>query len=1154
MEPAVAALRLARATVPRFADFVAVHLVEDGAADSGVRLTLRRIVSVDATERSRLAELLPAGAIARWEPGGTVPASLSRGENVHAVSMDAPTADLLSVQLAAPALAPLLRDRSMSLIPLTEDGRVLGNVLMVAEPGRARHTELEAAALEELVRWTAHEIARGQAERRAGAPEQDDGDGDGDGGRHGEHSLAERLWREAGPELPTHIPFVELGYRYLPGSTDGRDPSASNDQPPARIGGDWFDAVRLPHGRTGLVVGDVAGHGPAVALRMSQCKTIVRTLASLDLPPEQVMHRFDLMVRRLGEDYGRDEDFLATCVYAVYDPAERRCHIASAGHVPPVLIHPDGRGELLRPIAGLPIGAGDAGFETSTFSVEEGSVLALYSDGLVEAGRRDIEDGIRALADRLSRPLDGRPLDAVCEDAMAVLGADRREDDVTLLLARLTSPQPITPDASATRPAAVPAGEVARTGGPEEAGMVGRVRELGEIGRLLRSARLVTLTGMGGVGKSRLAREAAERLRTSFPDGVHTVDLAELHDPAELPALVATTLGFAEPDADEGAAVQRLVAGRRMLLILDSCEQAPGTCAAFVAGLLRAAPGVHVLATGRSPLRVAGEHVLRIEALFPDDALELFLAQAKESVAGFSLSSQDLLRARHLCQRLDGIPLAIELAAGRLRKLPFEDLMGRLDDPFELLTGEPGARPARHQSMRSVIDHSHELCEPLERLLWARLSVFPGTFDLAAAQHACSADGLGPEDVVEVLGRLVRMSVVTPRPTRTSRRYVMLDATRRYGGERLAELDEALEVRRRHRDWYRRATVDASELWFERDQVARADLMRSDQANLRAAMEFSFTQPGEAGDGLAVATSLWPRWGIAGNITEGRTWLRRGLSLETTPSPLRARALWIQGWLAGLQNDQVSALHSLEECCELASSLGDEAAETTALQFSAEVALRRGDRAVAVPLYQEALDRHRKVGALHGVLMCLYQLALCHSLHEGAEAQDLRRSLELCEEGLHAAEGGEDQWRRSCLLYAYGFGRWRLGDLRAAGEAALDGLRLKRPLNDRLGVGQDLALLAWIAAEDGGTAQAEHAARLIGAAQRIWRETGSPFAGFRQQAGRRDRAWASVTAALGDTGKAERLARQGAILPLPRLLDELLGETGGGDRHVRSAG
>ncbi|WP_285700306.1 SpoIIE family protein phosphatase [Actinomadura sp. NBRC 104412] len=1037
--------RFAEAVVPRLADYVAVHLFDDPArgaeaSERGGR-SLWRVISLDATESRRFGRLLPAGrgAGGRYEPAG--------GGTVHIPRVDGPAADRLAAQFDAPRLARALLGRALLALPLAAPDRVLGHALIVSEPERPAYRDREITLLEELAHWAAAEADGALPHREGGG------------------SLEHRLWLESGPEVPARTAGLDLAFRYVPAQT-----------PPSLLGGDWLDVIPLPRGRTALVVGDVAGHGVEAGLRMSRCKTMVRTLASLDLSPDDLLGRLDRLVCELGEQYDRDEEFLATCVYAVYDPAARECRVASAGHPPPVLINPDGRGEALAVSPGPPIGCGDGGFVTSSFATADGSLLVLYSDGLLENRHRDFDEGVRALTTRLLGP--PKDLEQTCDELMARFAAAGHQDDVTLFLTRLTGV-----------PSDIPAYTVRQA---EEGPFIGRSEELDEVAELLGRSRLVSVTGAPGIGKTRLALRAAHLLRDDFPDGTCLVRLSGVHDPRLLARAVAEALGV---DAERGRSwddtVIARLSGRRMLLIVDGCEHLVTPCADLLRRVLEAAPGVRVLATGRHPLRVPGEHLLALAPLEPDEALDLLLSRSPQS---------DLDRARALCSRLDRVPLAIVLAAERLRDLSVDDLLERLRRPFDALAGD----------LRAAIDRSHELCTSTERLLWARLSVFAGGFDLAEAEEICSDDELPRDEILNALAGLVHNSIVIPDGDSRAQRFRMLGLLAEYGRERLDRLGEGTSLRRRHRDAYRRIVRAGTDGWLGPGQVEHCALLRREHPNLREALEFSFTHPGEAEAGLDIATALWPLWIVGGSVTEGRTWLGRGLSLAPASSPRRAAALWLHAWLAAVQGDRVAALTSVEECCVLSSRTGDTRQITTSIQISAEAALRRGDSAVAFPLYREALARFHADADYLGVCTSLFQFALCHALHDTPDY--LHRAVDLCDEGIWTCEAFDELWCRSWCEYTLALSFWRLDQPHSAQEAALRSLALKRRLQDRPGIALCLELLAWIAATEG---RHEQAARWLGAAHPITQETGTHLAGYPQLATFHDQAKTTIQTALG---------------------------------------
>src|SRR6185437_15415260 len=343
------------------------------------------------------------------------------------------------------------------------------------------------------------------------------------------------------------------------------------------------------------------------------------------------------------------------------------------------------------------------------------------------------------------------------------------------------------------------------------ADFVGRQDELRGIAAMLAESRLVTIVGPGGVGKTRVARVAAAQAAASYPDGPWIVELSHLRDPALLPNTVASVLGLPEQDARSALdALLEYLRDRRLLLILDTCEHLLDACAALAQAVMRDAPEVTVLATSRQPLDMPGESTFPIGPLPvpesgwlpPDgagaagggDAIELFALRAATAVAGFTLTADNLADVIQLCRRLDGMPLALELAAVQLRALPLGELLDRLNHQFTVLTGgRPEALP-RHQTLRTAIGWSYELCSVAEQRLWARLSVFAGSFSLVGAQEVGAEVALERADVVDALVGLVDKSVVL----REGERYRMLDTVREFGAEQLAASGEQASCRARH--------------------------------------------------------------------------------------------------------------------------------------------------------------------------------------------------------------------------------------------------------------------------------------------------------------------------------------------------------------------
>ncbi|MEV1177118.1 LuxR C-terminal-related transcriptional regulator [Nonomuraea sp. NPDC049784] len=632
---------------------------------------------------------------------------------------------------------------------------------------------------------------------------------------------------------------------------------------------------------------------------------------------------------------------------------------------------------------------------------------------------------------------------------------------------------------------------------------VGRRHEIAEVKRLLSEARLVTLVGVGGVGKTRLALRAGYDLRRSFHDGVWLVELAALESPELLLQTVTESLEI--QDRSVRPSIEVLIDhlhDKHLLLILDNCEHLLEHCARMAETLMRTVPGLRILATSRQSLGVVGEQTMPVPTLpMPDsngsrpsteslkqfDAIRLFAERAQAVLPGFEVTEANQEAVARICHRLDGIPLAIELAAVRLRAISVEQLLTRLDDRFRLLT--MGARTAmpRQQTLRALIDWSYGLCTDQERLLWARLSVFSGGLDLEAAEQVCSGDGILPDEVVDLVVGLVGKSVLAREEHETTVRYRLLETIRQYGRERLRESGEEAELKARHRDWCHDLVSRAQREWFGPHQVAWFMRLHTEHGNLRTALDYCLTTPGEAERGLAIATALRFYWIAAASLREGRTWLDRLLSAGAEPTPARAGALCLNARLAVLQSDFAPAAEMLDECHGLSTKLGDAGILAGAAYVSGLAALIQRDFTGAVTFLGAAVEGHREAGEDMGMVNALMYLATAHSLlghFDQAEAQ-YKECLAVC-------EAREDHWFRSYTLWVYGIELWRQGDTAGAVEMEREAIRLKRPFDDRLGIALCIEALAWMAAD--GTA--ERAAVLFGASQESWRSFGAPLLSY----------------------------------------------------------
>jgi non-specific serine/threonine protein kinase len=680
---------------------------------------------------------------------------------------------------------------------------------------------------------------------------------------------------------------------------------------------------------------------------------------------------------------------------------------------------------------------------------------------------------------------------------------------------------------------------------------VGRRREIADVRRLISAGRLVTLTGIGGVGKTRLAIQVAKDLRRAFPDGVWLVELAELTDGALVAHTAADVLGANERSgaSPESALAERL-RDQHVLLVLDNCEHVIEDCARLVEEVLRTASEVRVLATSREPLGVLGEHLWPVPPLsLPAEgqplpsgaetqytALALFAERAATAVPGFTITDTSVATAAQICARLDGLPLAIELATARLRVISLEELLKRLDDQLKLLTAGARSWQARHQTLRAAIEWSFDLCAEPERLLWARASVFAGSFDLAAAEAICAGDSIKREDLVDVLAALVDKSVLACDVEGGHARYRLLETLRQYGQQKLRESGAEPVLRARHRDWYTMVARRAEQSWFGPHQAEIFERMKWNRPNLRAALEYCLETRGETSSALYLAASLWFYWMPGGFLPEGRHWLERALAADATPSPERAKALWVSARIAVLQGDVDAAMPLLEACRSQALQVGDESALAHALHVSGHVALLNDDLPVATVFLEEALARFQALDELSSVtIMSWVHLALAHTFQANYD-----RAVAVCEESRALCQARGEQWTLSYVLYALALAEWSRGETRQASEHARASLRLKRQFDDLIGIAVVVEVLAWVAAAEGDSVRA---ARLLGASHELWPSMGSlPLFGFKRLTEARVEA---VDKVLHDLGRQRLDAAFGAggKLGMTQLVEFALGET-----------
>ncbi|MBC3190660.1 LuxR family transcriptional regulator [Pseudonocardia sp. C8] len=698
------------------------------------------------------------------------------------------------------------------------------------------------------------------------------------------------------------------------------------------------------------------------------------------------------------------------------------------------------------------------------------------------------------------------------------------------------------------------------TGRPRDAGnlpaeltsFVGRRREMTDVTRLLTEARLVTLTGVGGAGKTRLSLQVAGKIRHDFPEGAWLVELAPLEDDGLLAQTVAQTLGLHDWGARPPAsALADHLADKRMLLVLDNCEHLRNACAELAGVVLRSAPQVRILATSRQPLGLTGEHIYQVptlsrpgsgqvppvDSLIQYEAVNLFVARAKAVQPDFALTEEDAEPVLKVCDQLDGLPLAIELAAVRLRALSIAEIADRIEDRFRLLTGgSPEALP-RHQTLRALIDWSFELCSDEERALWARLSVFSGGFDLAAAEAVGTDDEVDPHALLDALSALVDKSIVIAGEEHGHVRYRMLETIREYGRDRLREAGLAREVGDRHRGHFLQQAVQAAAGWFGPDQENLLLRARQEHGNVRTALDHCLAERGRAESGLEMAAALWFVWLATGLTSEGRRWLERLLDVEKAPSRARNQALWTCAYLCIIQQDVAAAEPLITECQRQASELDDRVALAWATQLSGMAAMSTGSLSTARSRLESGLVRHERCSNPVGVLDATFYLVAVSALLGHAS-----RSAQMCEEALALCDEHGERWLKSYLLWDMGLVAWEHGDGASAAVSARDALQQARVFNEQMVIAFCIETLAWTAHAD---LKHRRAARLLGCADEIWRHVGAPLFGIRDLIRHHERCLDGVRRTLREES-FEAEFRSGARLRLDQAVAFALEEGTGG--------
>jgi predicted ATPase/DNA-binding winged helix-turn-helix (wHTH) protein len=685
---------------------------------------------------------------------------------------------------------------------------------------------------------------------------------------------------------------------------------------------------------------------------------------------------------------------------------------------------------------------------------------------------------------------------------------------------------------------------------------VGREREIAQLEEFVTANRLVTLTGTGGAGKTRLAIEVASRLTGAFPDGVWLVELAALSDPRLVPQAVAKALDLKEqPKRSVLETLADHLAAKKLLLVLDNVEHLLDACAEMVDEILRRCSDVAVLATSRERLGMAGERANRVPSLtvpgaggnFAPDALlayegvRLFVERARLLRPHFSVTPENGASLASICQRLDGIPLAIELAAPRLRSMSLEEVNRRLDHRFGLLAGGSRTALPRQRTMRSTIDWSYDLLREPEKLLLQRLSVFAGGWTLAAAEEVCAGEGIEQRDVLDLLTSLADKSLVVPEQEDAHTRSRLLETVRQYARDQLEDTGGSAAVRVRHRDYYLALAEEADPKLRSAEQAEWLRRLEEEHENLRAGLEWSLAET-ESEGALRLCGALQRFWWTHGHLTEGRRWCTHILGKAGADKRTRERAYVLNaaGVLAYHQGDYPAARALHEESLVIRRELGDRPGIAASLGNLGNVAFNQGDYPAATALQEQSLAIRRELGDRYGIATTLNNLGAV-AINQG----DYPATRAVLEESL--ALGRELKNPHSIALSLSNLGHVALnqGDHPAARALLEEGLAIRRDLGDRFGIATSLSNLGLVALN-----QSDYPAALalLGESLAIRRELGDQFGIPASLEG-----LAAVVATQRDSLKAARIwgaterSRAEIGAPLPPC------ERSGHERYVAAA-
>jgi predicted ATPase/DNA-binding CsgD family transcriptional regulator/Tfp pilus assembly protein PilF len=611
---------------------------------------------------------------------------------------------------------------------------------------------------------------------------------------------------------------------------------------------------------------------------------------------------------------------------------------------------------------------------------------------------------------------------------------------------------------------------------PQQTSFIGREREIADIARSLQVARLLTLTGSGGSGKTRLSIEVASHLLENYPEGVWFVELGALTDPALVAPIVASTLNMREETGRSlVATLEEGLGHHKVLLILDNCEHLVRACASLVDTLLRSCPHLHVLATSRHVLNIAGETIWRVPSLsFPDphhfqpfdavrkyEAIQLFMERARLKQPAFDLTPDNAASMAQLCYAMDGLPLALELAAAHVGTMPVQDMAARLDERFRLLVGNSHSTPNRQQTLRAAIDWSYDLLSEIEQRLLRSLAVFTGSFSLDAVESVCMHQVTGDPDAyeaIDLLPELVDRSLVVMEERKGETRYRLLNTIRQYALLKLrADVNEEAALHTRHLHWYTQFAEEAQPQLQGPDQVAWLERLQLEYDNIRAALEWGLVSESGLESVSRLAVALGWFWYVHGYATEGRQWLEVAIDSGTLPPELRALALYRAGLLARSQGDYGQATSLFTRCLEIYRAIGDKKYISATLLSLGVVATNTGEYEQATTLLKESLALKQEIGDRSGGAIALNNLA-----NIATDQGDFAQARQYFEECVAIQTEAENKFMLAVSLNNLGNIARCLGEYDKARQLVLESLRIKRELGDKIETASSLHKLAEI--------------------------------------------------------------------------------------------